>query len=51
MNLLNSRLMWAALLFSPLVALAQAFPAKPVKVIVPHPTGGGPVDEIGRAHV
>ena len=48
MNLLNSRLMWAALLFSPLVALAQAFPAKPVKVIVPHPTGGGPVDGPAR---
>lgn len=29
-------------------AQAQGYPAKPVKVIVPHPTGGGPVDGPAR---
>ncbi len=28
---------------------AQVYPAKPVKIIVPHPTGGGPVDGPARA--
>lgn len=27
---------------------AQGYPAKPVKIIVPHPTGGGPVDGPAR---
>ena len=31
-------------------ALAQSYPAKPVRLIVPYPPGGT-VDEIGRAHV
>jgi tripartite-type tricarboxylate transporter receptor subunit TctC len=29
-------------------AAAQGYPVKPVKVIVPHPTGGGPVDGPAR---
>lgn len=31
------------------IALAQTYPVKPVKIIVPHPTGGGPVDGPARA--
>ncbi len=37
----------AALLAAPLVALAQSWPAKPVKIIVPYPPGGS-TDFVGR---
>jgi tripartite-type tricarboxylate transporter receptor subunit TctC len=36
-----------ALLAAPLLALAQAYPNKPVKVIIPYPPGG-PTDIMGR---
>jgi tripartite-type tricarboxylate transporter receptor subunit TctC len=36
-----------AVSFSP--AHAQNYPTKPVRIIVPHPTGGGPVDGPARA--
>ena len=38
---------WAALLANPLTALAQAYPNKPVKVIIPFPPGGT-LDAVGR---
>jgi tripartite-type tricarboxylate transporter receptor subunit TctC len=38
----------AALLLAGSTAFAQGYPAKPVRVIVPHPTGGGPVDGPAR---
>ncbi|MEN3297078.1 MAG: hypothetical protein V7642_6331, partial [Burkholderiales bacterium] len=37
----------AALLVAPVLALAQAYPNKPVKVIIPYPPGG-PTDIMGR---
>src|SRR5262245_5476478 len=37
----------AALLLWPVTALSQAYPSKPIRVIVPFPAGGG-VDYIGR---
>ena len=40
----------AATLVAPLPAMAQAWPTKAVRIIVPHPVGG-PGDKIGRAHV
>ena len=47
MRFLRSLLALAALAGAPLLALAQAWPAKPVRVVVPYPAGG-PVDAIGR---
>jgi tripartite-type tricarboxylate transporter receptor subunit TctC len=40
-------LLAGALSFGPTAALAQAWPAKPIRMIVPFPAGGG-VDYIGR---
>ena len=37
----------AALCAWPAVALSQAYPTKPIRIIVPFPAGGG-VDYIGR---
>ena len=37
----------AALCACPAVALSQAYPSKPIRLIVPFPAGGG-VDFIGR---
>ena len=40
-------LVLAALTFTPALSIAQAYPSKPVRLIVPFPPGGG-VDFIGR---
>jgi tripartite-type tricarboxylate transporter receptor subunit TctC len=42
--LLVATLALVAACFTPPPAQSQSYPSKPVKVIVPHPTGGGPVD-------
>jgi len=42
-----TRALAIALCLSPAAALAQAYPAKPIRLIVPFPAGGG-VDFIGR---
>ena len=44
---LRDSLIAAACAFMPLIALAQGYPAAPVRVIVPFPAGGG-VDSAGR---
>lgn len=41
---LVASLAFAAVCFAALPAHSQSYPSRPVKVIVPHPTGGGPVD-------
>ena len=53
MNLLFSRRQWVAaaavaLVVSPVVASAQAWPAKPIRIIVAYPAGGVS-DNIARA--
>ena len=53
MNLLFSRRQWVAaaavaLVVSPIVASAQAWPAKPIRIIVAYPAGGVS-DNIARA--
>ena len=42
------RLLVVSLLFAPAVALAQAFPAKPIRMIVPYAAGGS-ADTVARA--
>ena len=44
---MRDSLIAAACAFMPLIALAQGYPAAPVRVIVPFPAGGG-VDSAGR---
>ena len=46
-RLLCVAVMLAAILFTGKPALSQAFPSRPVTIIVPFPAGG-PVDTIGR---
>lgn len=46
MNILR-KLLLAALLLAPLLAAAEDFPAKPIRLIVPFPAGG-PSDTIAR---
>ena len=46
-RLLCVAVMLAAILFTGEPALSQAFPSRPVTIIVPVPAGG-PVDTIGR---
>lgn len=41
------RALTSALLLAPVLAVAQAYPNKPVKVIIPYPPGG-PTDILGR---
>lgn len=43
-----SRRVLAALLAAPTIARAQAFPERPVRIVVPFPPGGG-LDALGRA--
>src|SRR3954464_14629120 len=42
-------LLTAALLAAPLAISAQAWPARPVKVVIPFPPGGT-LDTLGRSH-
>ena len=46
MIVIGNVLLAAAVAFTP-AAHAQDYPSKPIKIIVPNPTGGGP-DVIGR---
>ena len=48
MKSLTKFLIWAAVALLPGLALGQAYPSKPVKLIVPFPAGG-PSDLFGRA--
>ncbi|MBK7657791.1 MAG: tripartite tricarboxylate transporter substrate binding protein [Betaproteobacteria bacterium] len=47
MKLLRGAAFAAAVLWAPALALAQAYPTKPIKIIVPYPAGGG-VDFVAR---
>ena len=42
------RVLWAAILAFPVIAFSQAYPSKPVRVIVTFPPGSTP-DIVGRA--